>query len=74
MIDYKNSNNITSAKCIGSAKEIIPLILFVFRLNILYNWYKYNNLDGDVVIAIIETGYANDDIILEWLQHFIDNI
>lgn len=39
----------------------------------LYKWYQHNNLDKDVVIGITKTGYANDDIALEQLQHFINH-
>ena len=30
-------------------------------------------MDADIVIGITETGYANDNTALEWLQHFIDH-
>lgn len=36
MIDLKNRNYITLAKCIGSAGEIIPPMLVIFGVNILY--------------------------------------
>jgi len=29
-----------------------------------------NDLDDDVALALSDTGYANDIITLQWLQHF----
>ena len=73
MIDPDNCDYITSIECIGSAGETIPLILLVSGVNILYKWYQHNNMEDDIVIGTTETGYANDDIALEWLQHLIDH-
>lgn len=71
IIDLKNHDYIISVQCISSAGETILPILLISGVNILYKWYQYNNLDGNIVIGIMETGYANNDIALEWLQHFI---
>ena len=30
-------------------------------------------MDGDIVIGTTETGYANNDTAIEWLQHFVDH-
>ena len=65
MIDPDNCNYITSVECISSAGETIPPMLLVSRVNILYKWYQHNNLEGDIVIGITETGYANDDTALK---------
>ena len=46
-------------------------MLLFSGVNILHKWY-HNNLDSDIVIGTTETGYANDDTALEWLQYFID--
>ena len=73
MIDPDNYDYITSIECIGSVGETIPPMLLVSGVNILYNWYQYNNLEGDIMIGITETDYVNDDTALEWLQHFIDH-
>ena len=65
MIDFKNHNYITSVKYISSISETILLILLIFRINILYKWYQYNDLDDKVMIDIIKTGYINNNIILK---------
>ena len=74
MIDPENRDYITSVECsIGSAGETIPPMLLVSRVNILHKRCQHNDLDGDTVIGTTETGYANDDTALEWLQHIIDH-
>ena len=72
MINPENRNYITSVECISSAGETIPPMLLVSGVNILYKWCQNNDLDGEIVIGTTETGYANDDMVLEWFQHFID--
>ena len=73
MIGPENRDYITSVEFIGSAGETIPPILLISGVNILHKWCQHNDLDGDVVIGTTETGYANNDTALEWLQHFIDH-
>lgn len=73
MIDFENCNYITSVEYIGSMGKTIPPMLLVSRVNILYKQYQYNDLGSNIIINIIETGYVNDDTVLEWLQHFIDH-
>ena len=73
MIDLENRDYITLVECIGSAGETIPPMLLISGVNILHKWCQHNDLDGGIVIGITETGYANDNTALEWLQHFIDH-
>lgn len=65
MIDPENHDYIPLVESIGSADETIPLMLLVSRVNILYKWCQYNDLNGDIVIGITETGYVNNDIALK---------
>ncbi len=73
MIDPENRDYITSVECIGSDGETIPPMLLISGVNILHKWCQNNNLDGETLIGTTETGYANDDTALNWLQHFIDH-
>lgn len=61
IIDFDSCNYITSIECISFLEETIPPMLLISRVNILYKWCQHNDLDGDIVIGIIETGYANND-------------
>ncbi len=72
MIDHDICDYITSVECIGSAGETIPPMLLVSGVNILYKWCQHKDLESDIVIGKTETRYANDDTVLEWLQHFIN--
>ena len=54
-------------------REIILPMLLICGVNILYKWYQHNDLSWDIVIDTTETGYANYDTMLEWLQHFINH-
>lgn len=67
IIDLENHDYIISVQCISFVGETILPILLISRVNILYKWYQYNNLDDNIVIDIMETGYANNNIALEWL-------
>ncbi len=72
IIDRENCDYITSVECIGSAGKTIPPMLLISGVNILHKWSHQNDLDGNIVTSTTETGYANDDTAVEWLQHFID--
>lgn len=74
MIDPKNCNYIILVEYIGSANKIIPPILLISKVNILHKWCQHNNLDGNIMISIIETGYTNNNTVLKWLQYFINHI
>lgn len=37
--------------------------------NILNKWAK-NDLDGDVLIEVSDSGYSNDALALAWLKHW----
>lgn len=64
MIDLKNHDYIISIKYINSVGETILFMLLVFKVIILYKWCQYNDLNDNIIIGIIETSYANNDIAL----------
>jgi len=33
-------------------------------------WYTKTGLKDDVLVAVSETGYSNDELSLDWLRHF----
>ena len=71
MIDLDNCDYITSVEYISSKDETILPMLLISKVNILHNWYQYNDLDNGNVIGTIKFGYANNNIILGLPQHFI---
>ena len=74
MSDYsENCDYITSVECIGSAGETMPPMLLISGVIILRKWCQHIDLDSNIMIKTTKTGYANDDIALEWLRHLIDH-
>ncbi len=49
------------------------MLLFSW-FNIFHKWCKDNNLNGETLISTTEIGFTNDNIVLNWLQHFIHHI
>jgi len=35
------------------------------------SWYQAKTLIGDEKVLVLESGYTNDELAIEWLQHFI---
>ena len=33
-------------------------------------WYRVNDLEGDPMIALSDSGYSNTELSFQWLQHF----
>jgi DDE superfamily endonuclease len=48
--------------------DIPPMIIIAAKLH-MESWYK-NELPDDVLLAVSETGYSNDELSLQWIQHF----
>ena len=69
-----NSNNrdyYTTMKCINVANLNIFSLIILKTTNILLKWNLQNNLDDYVAFDVNEFDYNNDDLILNWLHHFI---
>lgn len=74
MIYSKNYDYITLVKYISFANKTILPMLLISRVKILYKQYQCNDLGKNIEIDITKTDYINDDITLEWFQHFINYI
>jgi acylphosphatase len=48
---------------------VLPYLVICAGQVHLEGWV-YNNLDGDILMAVLDTGYSNDELALEWLKHF----
>ena len=69
LMDSDNRDYLTSVECISGGYRDIPPMLILAGVNILEKWSQ-NDLSEDILIATSETGYSNDDLAIEWLQHF----
>ena len=73
MINSNNRDYITFVKCVSSTDEIIPPMLIISGVNIFHKWCQENDLNENTLIEISETKYSNNDLAMDWLQHFIDH-
>lgn len=52
----------------GNGEVLPPLVVLPGQLH-LKGWIN-NELDGDTLVAVSDSGYTNDEISLAWLKHF----
>jgi hypothetical protein len=52
----------------------MPPLLIVRGKRIQEKWVSHSRLDGEVLLAVNDTGYINDLITLEWLEHFHEHL
>ncbi|KAM4067613.1 DDE superfamily endonuclease [Hirsutella rhossiliensis] len=60
----------TAIEAISANGEVVPAFLILAGQMHMASWYQIPELDPDTVIRPTPTGYSNDVISLEWLQHF----
>ena len=69
LADPDNRESITSVECVNCAGASIPPLIVLAGKQILESMIN-NDLDEDIIITLSETGYVNDVIVYQWLQHF----
>ncbi|KAM4058213.1 DDE superfamily endonuclease [Hirsutella rhossiliensis] len=60
----------TAIEAISAGGAFIPAFLILSGQMHMTSWYQIPGLDPDTAIRPTSTGYSNDEISLEWLQHF----
>ena len=69
---FASSNNRELVSCIetvsGDGTDLPPMII-LSATNLLEQWFT-NDLPGDVLVAVSDTGHSNDHLSLHWLRHF----
>jgi hypothetical protein len=68
----ENRVSITIIEAVSAARQNIPLVLVVPGKIHIEAWYP-ENLSGNELILLLETGYSNSQLALRWLQHFIEH-
>jgi hypothetical protein len=48
---------------------VLPYLIICAGQVYLEGWV-HNNLDGDILMAVLDTGYSNNKLALEWLKYF----
>ena len=66
----ENRISITIIEAVSAAGQTIAPILVVLGKIHMESWYP-ENLDGNELILLSETGYSNSQLALRWLQHFV---
>ena len=61
---------ITSVESITVGGKTTPPMLILCGVLILEKWAEENDLDEDILLATSPTGYSNDELALQWLEHF----
>lgn len=54
-------------------RSIIPNMLILGGKNHLEKFFLKNNLEENVILAVSNIGYNNDELSLYWLKHFDKN-
>ena len=70
LTDPDNREYITSVESISGGGKTIPPMLILCGIYILEKWAEENDLDEDILLATSPTGYSNDELALQWLEHF----
>ncbi|KJZ71080.1 hypothetical protein HIM_09499 [Hirsutella minnesotensis 3608] len=66
----ENRESATAIEAISASGEVIPAFLILAAQMHMTSWYQIPELDQETVIRPTPSGYSNDTISLEWLQHF----
>jgi hypothetical protein len=52
-------------------KKRIPLVIIVLDSQYMESWYRNRTLTGKELVLLSFIGFINDDLAIEWLEHFI---
>jgi len=65
-----NRQLVTVCETISGDGTALPPMLILPGILHQEDWYTKTDLEDDVLVAVSETGYANDELCLDWLHHF----
>lgn len=68
--DPNNQEYITSIECVVGGEDVLPNMLILSGKQYLQKYFKENNLKDNVCLAVSDSGYSNDEIGIQWLEHF----
>ena len=71
MTDSNNRDYVTSVKVVNAIDDTILTMLIMKRVNILHKWTLSNDLDDHILLSTSDSKYINDDLVMNWLHHFI---
>ena len=65
-----NRESATSIEAISAGGDYIPPFLILSGAIHMERWYRINELQEATVIALSASGYSNDQLSVDWIQHF----
>jgi hypothetical protein len=68
--DPENRGSLTSIEAVSAGGAAIPLMLIIQGKVHDERWYQ-DRLHPATRVGLSDTGYTNDELALDWLQHFI---
>lgn len=68
--DPENREYLSSHKCVVGGGDVLPNMFILSGKQHLEKWFEENDLDDNFAFAVSDSGYPNDKIRLEWLEHF----
>ncbi|KJZ68702.1 hypothetical protein HIM_11903 [Hirsutella minnesotensis 3608] len=66
----ENRESATLIEAISAGGRYTPAFILLAGQNHMAHWYHQQELERETVIRPTPTGYTNDEISLEWIQHF----
>ena len=66
----ENKTSITIIEAVSASGKVTPPVLIIPGKVHMESWY-HESLSGTERILLSESGYTNDQLAIEWLQHFI---
>ena len=66
----ENRESATAIESISAGGRVIPAFLILSGQMHMAKWYGVPGLDDNAAIRPTPSGYSNDEISLEWLEHF----
>lgn len=70
MEDPNDREYSTSVECVGGGGDLIPNMLILSEKQQLEKCFEENDLEDNVYLAVSDSGFSNDEIGVQWLEHF----
>lgn len=66
----ENRESATLVEAISAGGRYTPAFIILAGQNHMAHWYHQQELEPETVLRPTPSGYSNDEISLEWIQHF----
>jgi hypothetical protein len=67
--DPDNREHVTGIKCVNAAGEVLPVCVILKAAHVLKK-HIVPGLTRDDLMTVTESGYANNDVHLDWIRYF----